>query len=40
MPAYTFGDPVKTSDPSGELTYGFSGWFRQQDNQESQHKSR
>jgi RHS repeat-associated protein len=33
--AYTFGDPVNSSDPSGELTYGFSGWLKAQDNQEA-----
>ncbi len=34
--AYTFGDPVNSSDPSGELTYGFSGWLKEQNNQEAQ----
>jgi RHS repeat-associated protein len=34
--SYTFGDPVNTSDPSGELTYGFSGWLKEQNNQEAQ----
>jgi RHS repeat-associated protein len=33
--AYTFGDPVNSSDPSGELTYGFSGWLKAQNNQEA-----
>ena len=33
---YTFGDPVNTSDPSGELTYGFSGWLKEANNQEAQ----
>jgi RHS repeat-associated protein len=32
---YTFGDPVNSSDPSGELTYGVSGWLKAQDNQEA-----
>jgi RHS repeat-associated protein len=32
---YTFGDPVNSSDPSGALTYGLSGWLRAQDNQEA-----
>ncbi len=34
--AYTFGDPVNSSDPRGELTYGFSGWLKEQNNQEAQ----
>jgi RHS repeat-associated protein len=33
--AYTFGDPVNTSDPSGELTYGFSGWLKAANDQEA-----
>jgi RHS repeat-associated protein len=32
---YTFGDPVNSSDPSGELTYGLSGWLQVQNNQEA-----
>jgi RHS repeat-associated protein len=34
--AYTFGDPVNSSDPSGALTYGFEGWLKEQNNQEAQ----
>jgi hypothetical protein len=34
--AYTFGDPVNTSDPSGALTYGFFGWLQEANNQEAQ----
>jgi RHS repeat-associated protein len=34
--AYTFGDPVNTSDPSGELTYGISGWLLAANNQQDQ----
>jgi RHS repeat-associated protein len=33
--AYTFGDPVNSSDPSGALTYGFSGWLDEANNQEA-----
>jgi RHS repeat-associated protein len=33
---YTFGDPVNSSDPSGELTYGFSGWLSAANNQQAQ----
>jgi RHS repeat-associated protein len=33
---YTFGDPINTSDPSGALTYGFSGWLKEANNQEAQ----
>ena len=33
---YTFGDPVNTFDPSGALTYGFSGWLKETNNQEAQ----
>jgi uncharacterized protein RhaS with RHS repeats len=33
--AYTFGDPVNTSDPSGALTYGFSGWLKAANDQEA-----
>ncbi len=33
---YTFGDPVNTFDPSGALTYGFSGWLKESNNQEAQ----
>ncbi len=33
---YTFGDPVNTSDPNGALTYGFSGWLKEANNQEAQ----
>jgi hypothetical protein len=32
---YTFEDPANSSDPSGELTHGFSGWLKAQDNQEA-----
>jgi RHS repeat-associated protein len=34
--SYTFGDPVNTTDPSGEFTEGFSGWLKEQNNQEAQ----
>ncbi len=34
--AYTFGDPVNSSDPSGALTYGFSSWLKEANNQEAQ----
>ncbi|HEV3047041.1 MAG TPA: RHS repeat-associated core domain-containing protein [Solirubrobacteraceae bacterium] len=34
--AYTFGDPVNTSDPSGEFTYGFSSWLSEANNQQAQ----
>lgn len=34
--AYTFGDPIDTADPSGALTYGFSGWLKETNNQEAQ----
>ena len=34
--AYTFGDPINTADPSGALTYGFSGWLKETNNQEAQ----
>lgn len=33
--AYTFGDPVNSGDPSGELTYGFSSWLKAANNQEA-----
>ncbi len=33
---YTFGDPVNSSDPSGALTYGFSSWLKEANNQEAQ----
>jgi RHS repeat-associated protein len=33
---YTFGDPVNTTDPSGALTYGFSSWLKEANNQEAQ----
>jgi RHS repeat-associated protein len=33
---YTFGDPVNASDPSGALTYGFSGWLHEANDQEAQ----
>jgi len=33
--SYTFGDPVNSADPSGELTYGLSGWLKAQDDQEA-----
>jgi RHS repeat-associated protein len=33
---YTFGDPINTTDPSGALTYGFSGWLKETNNQEAQ----
>jgi RHS repeat-associated protein len=33
--AYTYGDPINTADPSGELTYGFSGWLKAANNQEA-----
>jgi RHS repeat-associated protein len=33
--AYTYGDPVNTADPSGELTYGFSSWLQATNNQEA-----
>jgi RHS repeat-associated protein len=33
---YTFGDPINTTDPSGALTYGFSGWLKEANNQEAQ----
>ena len=32
---YTFGDPVNTTDPSSELTYGFSSWLKEANNQEA-----
>jgi RHS repeat-associated protein len=31
--AYTFGDPVNTSDPSGEWTFATPGWLTQFDNE-------
>jgi RHS repeat-associated protein len=34
--AYTFGDPVNSSDPSGALTYGFSSWLEAGNNQQAQ----
>ena len=37
--AYTFGDPVNSSDPSGELTYGFSSWLKELNNQQDQEVS-
>jgi hypothetical protein len=33
---YTFGDPVNSSDPSGEFTYGFSAWAKALNNQQDQ----
>jgi RHS repeat-associated protein len=33
---YTFGDPVNTSDPSGEFTYGFAAWAKALNNQQAQ----
>jgi RHS repeat-associated protein len=34
--SYTFGDPVDTSDPSGALTYGISGWLLEVNDQQDQ----
>ena len=34
--AYTFGDPVNSSDPTGTLTYGFASWLKEANNQEAQ----
>jgi RHS repeat-associated protein len=34
--AYTFGDPINTSDPSGEVTYGISEWLKALNNQKAQ----
>ncbi len=33
---YTFGDPVNSSDPSGEFTEGFAAWSEARSNQQAQ----